>query len=60
MTKLFLLSVLVAMIAVPTFAARGAGARRGLGRALWLLAVIVFGYWLGVLGLPPPAGADGG
>jgi hypothetical protein len=50
MPKLFLLSVLVATIAVPTWAARDASARRGLTRALALLAVVVVVYWLGVLG----------
>lgn len=54
MTKVFLLSLLVATIAVPTLAARDRSAVRGLKKALLGVAIIGLLYWWGVQRLPPP------
>lgn len=48
MEKLFLLSVVVAVIAVPTLAARERGTRRGAQKAFALLSVFVGLYWAGL------------
>jgi hypothetical protein len=48
MIKAFLLSVLVASVAVPTLAARSAAVRRGVGWVLLAMATFVAVYWLGV------------
>lgn len=44
MRNLLLRSVLVAMIAIPFFAARDTNARRGLKRAVFLFAAFCFVY----------------
>lgn len=46
MEKLFLLSVVVAVIAVPTLAARQRGTRRGVHSAVLMLSAFVGVYWL--------------
>ena len=49
MAKAILLSLLVATLAIPTFAARSGSARRGLGAALWSLGGFAVLYWLSVM-----------
>lgn len=48
MGKLVLLSVLVAVVLLPTLAARDGNARRGLRRAVAALIAFAVFYWVGV------------
>ena len=53
MTSLLLLSILVATVAMPSFAARETNAVRGLKKLFCWMAGFYFFYWLVVVFLTP-------
>jgi hypothetical protein len=53
MYKLFRISILVASVAIPAWAARDPDGGRGLRRALIGMALFVFVYWWVVASLTP-------
>jgi hypothetical protein len=53
MAKLFLLSILVATVAMPTFASREANPVRGLRKLLAQMFAFSLFYWLVVMFLTP-------
>jgi hypothetical protein len=53
MTRLLLLSILVASVVMPSFAAKGPDPRRGLAKLLVGMAGFSAFYWLMVVSLTP-------